>query len=331
MRKNHTKTTVMGLNGVAKVHVKCYNTPITGYVVGVFVYKEANCMTIEEMKRRKKELGYSNKKLAEVSGVPIGTVQKVFSGETASPRYDTIQALTKALTAELSDTAYNVEDVWEVHEPEPAYSIDYTDRKMVHGKSADDRKKICDNVADKTIDDYIALPEGTRVELIDGKFYNMAAPTTIHQRIAPEIWRILKNHIQSNNGPCIPFIAPTDVQLDCDNKTMVQPDVFIVCDRSKLTKARIVGAPDFVVEIASPGNTFMDVTIKLFKYKNAGVREYWIVFPDDKGIVVYDLEKGFEPKIYSFDDKVPVGIWNGECEVDFKEIYSQIEFMYDLV
>ena len=288
-------------------------------------------MTIEEMKRRKKELGYSNKKLAEVSGVPIGTVQKVFSGETSSPRYDTIQALTKALTAELSDTAYNVEDVWEVHEPEPAYSIDYTDRKMVHGKSADDRKKICDNAADKTIDDYIALPEGTRVELIDGKFYNMAAPTTIHQRIAPEIWRILKNHIQSNNGPCIPFVAPTDVQLDCDNKTMVQPDVFIVCDRSKLTKARVVGAPDFVVEIASPGNTFMDVTIKLFKYKNAGVREYWIVFPDDKGIVVYDLEKGFEPKIYSFDDKVPVGIWNGECEVDFKEIYSQIEFMYDLV
>lgn len=127
---------------------------------------------------------------------------------------------------------------------------------------------------------------------------------------------------------CMPFVAPTDVQLDCDNKTMVMPDVLVVCDRSKITKARIVGAPDLVVEIVSPGNAVTDVLIKMRKYQNAGVREYWIVFPDEKQIMVYDFEHGHAPQVYTFEDSVPVGIWGGKCMVDFAYIYSQVEFMY---
>ena len=291
-------------------------------------------MELEEMKKRKKELGYTNAMLAEMSGIPLSTVQKIFSGETSSPRYYTVQAITKILESgrkpvSAGSGSYLYEgcfdDVCEVNEAEAAYDL-----SGGIGAERAGRSRIPDlGYGSKTIDDYIALPEGTRVELINGRFYDMAAPTTIHQSIAAEIWHLLKNHIEKNSGKCMPFVAPTDVQLDCDNKTMVQPDVLIVCDRKKITKARIVGAPDFVVEIVSPSNAITDVLIKMVKYRDAGVREYWIVYPEEKMVMVYHFEKNGEPKTYTFDDKVPVGIWNDECEIDFKYIFSQIDFMYD--
>ena len=92
---------------------------------------------------------------------------------------------------------------------------------------------------------------------------------------SPEGNIVLKPH---TGNKCVPFVAPTDVQLDCDDKTMVQPDVLVVCDRSKITKERIVGAPDLVMEVISPSRVTVDIFIKVQKYKNAGVREYWLVF-----------------------------------------------------
>ena len=264
-------------------------------------------MTVEEMKKRKKELGYSNKQLAEISGVPLGTVQKILSGETASPRYDTICALIKALSEDREPSAV-------------ADSAEYT---------AIDHNPVYFDTAEKTIEDYIALPEGTRIELIDGKFYDMAAPTTIHQAFGLEIGFVLKEYIRDNNGECVPFVAPTDVQLDCDDKTMVQPDVLVVCDRSKITKARIVGAPDLIMEVISPSRVTVDIFIKVQKYKNAGVREYWLVFPEEKKVMVYDFEKSDIPVHYSFEDSIPVSIWDGKCIIDFRRIYSSLEFMYE--
>jgi Uma2 family endonuclease len=270
-------------------------------------------MTIEEMKQRKKELGYSYEKISELSGVPVGTLQKIFSGETSSPRYKTIMALSNVL----GDKG----DIYEVHESAGAYNANY-----IKGQKNETSTSIYEG--EKTLDDYLALPEGTRIELIDGKFYDMAAPTTIHQSIGFEICYLFKKYVSKNGGKCVPFIAPTDVQLDCDNRTMVQPDVLVVCDRNKITRARIVGAPDLVVEVVSPTNMVTDVMIKLFKYKNAGVREYWIVYPDEKRVTVFDFEKDIGPKDYSFEDTIPVAIWDGDCKIDFSYIYSQIEFMY---
>lgn len=194
-------------------------------------------------------------------------------------------------------------------------------RQMMNG----DRRMEYDN---KTLEDYLALPEGARIELINGRFYDMASPTMIHQRIALELGRLFSNYVDKNKGSCIPFIAPADVQIDCDDKTMVQPDVFVVCDRSKITRPRIVGAPDLIVEIVSPSNYYMDLAIKLAKYKSAGVREYWVILPDDKTVLVYDFAISEAPTQYSFDDVIPVAIWDGDCKIDFKEIYSKIEFMY---
>ena len=256
-------------------------------------------MTIEEMRRRKKELGYTNEQISEMSGVPLGTVQKIFAGVTDTPRYATIMSLSKVFQKEFG---------------------------MVKESAAQYHAK---KQGEYTLDDYYSLPDERRVELIDGVIYDMSSPTNIHQLISFEIRDQLKSYIRKKGGDCIPFVAPADVQLDCDDKTMVQPDVFVVCDRSKIIKRCTYGAPDLIVEILSPSTRKKDINIKLKKYIGAGVAEYWIVDPDKKTVVVYDFAHDELPVIYGFDAKVPVGLFDGECEVDFAEIYEYISFLYE--
>lgn len=180
-----------------------------------------------------------------------------------------------------------------------------------------------------TTEDYFALPEEHRVELIDGVIYYMATPVSGHQGIADEIRETFNQFIKKNKGRCFTLTSPVSVQLDCDNKTMVQPDVLIVCDRNKFQRSIIYGAPDLIVEVLSPSTRKKDLTIKLRKYRNAGVREYWIVDQKHKQVIVHEVEKGNLTTIYTFEDKVPVGIFDGECMVDFKEIYEYVGFLYE--
>ncbi len=180
-----------------------------------------------------------------------------------------------------------------------------------------------------TIEDYYALPDEHRVELIDGVIYDMSSPTTVHQMIIGELFVELHSYVRKNKGRCIVVGAPLDTQIDCDDKTILQPDLMIICDRSKFQNGRVYGAPDFVVEILSPSTRKKDMFIKLEKYKNAGVREYWIIDPKKKRVYVYEFEKESIPTLYTFEDKVPVGIFNGECEVDFMKIYSYVSFLYE--
>ena len=257
-------------------------------------------MTVEEMKRRKKVLGYSYEKISELSGVPLGTVQKIFSGVTESPRYDTLQALEKAFKSQEEDR---------VKEAAAMY-----------------RAK---NQGEYTMEDYYALPEERRAELIDGIIYDMASPTSVHQLIGAEIWEQLKSYIRNSKGKCVPMLAPLDVQLDCDDRTMVQPDVLVVCDRERIHMNCVYGAPDFIVEIMSKATRKKDSIIKLNKYMNAGVREYWMVDTESRKVVVYDFAHEEYPVIYGGEDKVPVGIFDGECKVYFGEIYEYMNFLYE--
>lgn len=301
-------------------------------------------MTIDDMIRIKKERGLTYEMISRSSGVPLGTVQKVLGGKTLSPRYDTILALERALEEYDSPIPFVMEgrDYKATSKASGSRSKrsrnDYQDD--IEGTSARKRTKgeynilIDDSVTkvyrsrfsiregSKTIDDYMALPDDMRVELIDGRFYDMASPSVIHQNIILLIAIKLREFIKANRGGCKVHIAPLDVKLCDNNKTMVQPDIFVVCDKSKISDTRINGAPDLIIEVVSPSNWHVDVIIKKRKYKEAGVREYWIIHPENQTVIAYDFVENAE-YMYTFEDTIPVLIWDGRCVIDFSDIYEE--------
>ena len=281
-------------------------------------------MTLEEIRQKKKEYGYTNLQMAEKSGLPLATVQKVLGGTTKAPRYQTIQALASVFPEETQYRQESVSVPDSVRESGMAYAA------QSHPKTRYPLQ------GSYTIDDYLALPDDQRVELIDGVIYDMSAPTTPHQLIGGEIYALLREFLLQKKGSCIPFIAPVDVRLDKDSKTMVQPDVCVVCDCSKIHRAEIYGAPDFVVEVLSPSTKMKDILIKMRKYQNAGVREYWMVDPDEETVsrILYkppteDYPDGdMKMAIYPFSTPVPVGIFDDGCVIDFGEIRERYSFVF---
>lgn len=258
-------------------------------------------MNISQMLYYKQLKGYSYDKISELSGIPKGTVQKIFTGVTKSPRYDTLRALERVLEPEQPDCVTE----------SPAYHVK--------------------RQGEYTLDDYYALPEERRVELIDGVIYDMTAPTTVHQTAVLQVAFQIERYIDEHGGDCVSFIAPVDVQLDCDDRTMVQPDVVILCDLSKNLNRCIYGAPDFVAEVSSPSTRKKDLRIKLGKYAAAGVREYWMIDPERRQVIVYWFEpsdsdeKSDTVTIYGFEEQVPVQIYDGDLKIDFEKIAKKLE------
>lgn len=161
-----------------------------------------------------------------------------------------------------------------------------------------------------TTADIYALPDGKRAELIDGQIYYMAPPGRKHQQIVLNFSRKIADYIEKNHGTCEVYIAPFAVFLNEDDKNYVEPDISVICDRKKLTDQGCSGAPDWIIEIVSPGSRRMDYFTKLFKYRTAGVREYWIVDSDKNRILIYFFE-GNAIEEYSFADDIPVSIYPG--------------------
>ena len=183
-----------------------------------------------------------------------------------------------------------------------------------------------------TEEEYFALPDDLRVELIDGVFYAMASPARIHQTVCIELVRQLADCVEEHDAPCFVYTAPSDVALGDDKKTIVQPDIYVHCDREKdVAPGPYRGAPDFVIEVLSPLNPEHDLWRKRDLYQRYGVREYWIVDPHGQSVYVFHFEKsgnsedrGENPEKYSFDDNVPVGISDGACRVDFRRVCRKI-------
>ena len=169
-----------------------------------------------------------------------------------------------------------------------------------------------------TIDDIYHLPEGQRAELIDGQMYMMAPPTRRHQQMLGALYRKIADYIDENGGSCEVDIAPFAVFLNADDKNYVEPDISVICDADKLTDKGCTGAPDWIIEIVSPGSRRMDYYTKLFKYQTAGVREYWIVDPEKNRIIVYLFESD-DTQEYTFLDSVKAGIYE-DLTIDFRSI-----------
>lgn len=169
-----------------------------------------------------------------------------------------------------------------------------------------------------TVDFIENLPDGVRAELIDGQIFYMASPGRKHQKISGKLFLIISNYIEAKGGPCEIYCAPTGVYLIPDKKNYVEPDIVVVCDKDKLDDKGIIGAPDWLIEIVSPGSEKMDCYLKLLRYRSAGVREYWIVDPAKKEVTVYNFEND-DMNRYSFLDKVKAGIYE-DLYIDFSTI-----------
>ncbi len=246
-------------------------------------------MTLQEIIQMKQQTGYTNEMIANESGVPLGTVQKVLGGTTKSPRRATLEALSKVFTP------------FTKSQNRPAVSC-FREETGAYSSSAKPH----------TIEEIYALPDGVRAELIDGQLYYMATPSRTHQKINGEMHLAVANYIRAHGGQCEVYIPPFAVFLYGDESTYLEPDLTVVCDPAKLEERGCIGAPDWVVEIISPSSSGLDCTKKLIKYRDAGVREYWIISPEKRIIIVYvfaDKKEQERTAIYSFDDTVPCSLW----------------------
>lgn len=159
--------------------------------------------------------------------------------------------------------------------------------------------------------DYWNLPEKERAELIHGKLYAMAPPGRIHQKLVSKLNTKIDNYITDKKGRCEVYPAPFAVNLDAEDKNWVEPDISVICNPEKLTDRGCKGAPDLIIEVASPASRKLDYSTKNTLYMEAGVREYWIIDPAKERITVYYYEEDAAPVIYSFAASVEINIFPG--------------------
>lgn len=263
-------------------------------------------MTIDEMIEKKNQYGYSYEYIAQISGVPASTVQKVLSKITSKPRRATLTALRKVFETE---GIRNEEGIGYVSEEAGEYYATY-------GTGALQRKD------GFTVEDIEKMPESQRAELIDGEIYMMSSPSKTHQEVIGEMYFLIKDYFKKKKGSCKVFQAPFAVYLFNDDKNYFEPDISVICDVSKLDEKGCHGAPDWIIEVVSPSSKSMDYVLKPYKYKKAGVREYWVVDAQTKSIWVYDFQNE-NNQAYSFEDKIKVGIYE-DLVIDFKQIDKEL-------
>ena len=306
-------------------------------------------MTIEELKNRKTALGLTNEMIAKAADLPLSTVQKIMSGATKAPRKLTLEAIESALFSEekrraeprlygssccedslsrkaQSSAADLSENAGFIYDDLPDHSMKGMVKEALTGYSHSN--SAMRRTGEYTLDDYYDLPDNQRVELIDGVFYNMASPSKLHQGVLQGIFVQLDNCIENHRDTCFLYLAPSDVELGDDNNTVVQPDLYIHCSRERELRSPHHGAPDFVLEVLSPSNPQYDLWLKQNLYRRSGVREYWIVDPDGRKILVFDFEHDVLPTSYSFEDEVPVAISNGTCRIDFHKVFARVRHLY---
>jgi len=220
-----------------------------------------------------------------------------------------------------------------------------TPQKPVQYKLAEEKPTVVEEPAIKygtlnldvtqryTYADYLTWFDDKRRELISGFIHLMSAPVRIHQRISFVLSILINKFIEKRKGQCHIYYAPFDVRLPKNNKTaddevfdVVQPDICVICDLSKLDERGCIGAPDLIVEVLSPSSLRHDSITKLSLYESAGVREYWLVDPKTKTVRVYILQsdgKYGTDTLYEYNQKAPVHIFEG-LEIDLREVFEEI-------
>ena len=258
-------------------------------------------MILEEMKERRKELGLTYEELAERSGVPLSTVQKIFGGFTQNPNYRTILALEEALNPEQS-----------------YYHIDEEPYPMVGEARAEYLAK---QDGTYTIDDIERLPKGVRCELWDGEMILLGSPSDEHERTVSYLVGEFYAYVRRKKGNCVVYASNKGAKRKSDNRNYLLPDVSIKCMPSKTER----DIPDFIVEVTSPSSEKRDLIGKTERYQKLGVREYWIVLLQQKKVIVYDFEHDAPVAFYTFEDKIPVCIYDSDLQIDMKDLQAYLE------
>jgi len=177
-----------------------------------------------------------------------------------------------------------------------------------------------------TYADYLEWESPERYELFDGEAFMMASPSVAHQALLTEL--VTEFNIWLRGKPCRVFAAPLDVRLfpkeDRSDRTVVQPDLLVVCDESKLDKGSVNGPPDLAIEIVSPSNTYSELFRKFNYYLKAGAREYWVIDPESKIVSVHVYESGrYISATYSDNDRVPVAVLEG-LEISLEALWARL-------
>jgi Uma2 family endonuclease len=306
-------------------------------------------MDIKELRKKKRELGLTNERVCELSGVPLSTVQKAFAGTTSRPREETLLRIERAIIQyEINKkrTVYELkpdDDSWisetnllELYEEYKA-AIPVSDYTI-----SDDVKVPLKKQGEYTLHDFYSMPPDKRVELIDGVMIYMDAPTNKHQLIVKELNRRIDDHIRAKNMDCVTLMAPIDVMLENDNRNMVEPDIIVIClkeheesDADKMAdnmnedslypSAKFINAvPDWVIEVVSPGSRSADLGFKQKKYMSVGVKEYWAVDHEKETIIVSTANEEYI-RIYPLNSIVPVSISEGGFSIDFTELIYTVD------
>lgn len=203
----------------------------------------------------------------------------------------------------------------------------------IAGATADKEGRSMGSPAEKarcTLADHFTWDEDERIEIIDGEAFMMATPSRIHQKISGELFRQLANYLEGKK--CEAYAAPFGVRLfeqDGDRPedvdTVVKPDISVVCDRSKLDEHGCKGAPDMIVEILSPSSLRHDRLVKLNLYQRAGIREYWIVDPENRSVMVFLPDSNGSLRIcedHGREDVAKVNVLDG-CFIELNKVFSE--------
>lgn len=179
--------------------------------------------------------------------------------------------------------------------------------------------------------DYLTWELDEMVEIIKGRLFKMTpAPSRIHQKVALKLGSILLQFLHGK--PCDVYIAPFDVRLSKtstkneDIYTVVQPDICVICDKEKLDDAGCLGAPDIIVEILSPGNNKKELQNKYEVYQESGVKEYWIIQPIGRTLLIYSLQNGryIASRLFTSGDVVTSTILPG-FSLDLEDFFKDMD------
>lgn len=279
-------------------------------------------MKLEEMEKVRIAKGYSYSRIAEMVGMTEVRVRKILQCYVDHLYLEDAFALEVALTESYPPTREKVAQIvnemlklpegWEEDEEETLNS-GYIREKPAYWIESAARKR----QGEYTLEDYYLLPDETMpyVEMINGVIYSRLSPSKTHQIIVRELITDIVNYIRKKKGKCQLFPDPFDTIIS--NNTLIKPDILVICNDDKLSEDGIQGAPDFVIEVLSKSTKTKDLKKKLPAYREAGVRECWMIDPEYEKVIVYRFEEKAGPTIYGFNDVIPVEIYLGDLQIDF--------------